>query len=203
MTGDQRIKDPGGVDGSGQEPSGVGPSGIGTTDGLLPSEDSDGISVSFQTQNHAVVATAPIHWGIGKITWLKSSYPTGSNGTCRIVDPDMNLDPRAVDKFNTNVWSSTDSGGIILPMTETGNSTGIFQGIVSFTNSTSSGNRLHVNLNDTVTCEYKDRTLPSPYAPIDQLRLTSNTVISSASTHGYHHDDKSGSSDANRNDDKK
>jgi YVTN family beta-propeller protein len=179
LTGDQKIKDTGGVDGNGQEPTGAGPSGIGPTDGLLPSENSDGISVSYQTQNHAVVATTPIHWSIGKVNWLKPIYQATDHGVCQIVDPDMNLNPLAVDRFYTNAWSISDSGGIKLIMNETGKSTGIYQGFVFFTNATSSGNRLHVVPGDTVTCEYKDRTLPSPYTPADQLRLTATTLIAS------------------------
>jgi len=180
LTGDPRLKGAGGVDGNGKEPTGGGPSGVGPSDGLLPAENSDGISVSFQAQKHAVVATAPIHWNIGKVTWLQSSYPVNGNGTCSIADPDMNLNPMAIDKFFTNVWSDSDSGGIELNMTETGMSTGIFQGIVFFTNSTSSGSHLHVSPGDTVTCEYGDRTLPSPYTPADQLRLTTTTLIATS-----------------------
>ena len=180
LTGDPRLKGEGGVDGNGQEPTGVGPSGVGPSDGLLPAENSDGISASFQTQKHAVVATAPIQWNIGQVTWLQSSYPVNGKGTCRIADPDMNLNPMAIDKFFTNVWSDSDSGGIKLNMTEAAKSTGIFQGIVFFTNSTSSGSHLHVSPGDTVTCEYKDRTLPSPYTPADQLRLTNTTLIATS-----------------------
>jgi hypothetical protein len=90
----------------------------------------------------------------------------------------MNLNPKAIDKFDTNVWSDSDSGGIKLTMTETGQDTGIFQGTVYFTtNFQSSGNRLHVAEGDTVTGEYIDRTLPPPYSPSDQLRLLATTTV--------------------------
>src|SRR5207249_10054416 len=176
LTGNSNLKNSDGVDGSGKQPTGAGPSGFGPTDGLLPAEDSDGISVSFQTQ-HTVVATAPIQWNIGKVSWLKPFYQATDRGVCKIVDPDMNLNPLTIDKFFTNVWSTSDSGGIKLTMTETGKSTGIYQGFVFFTNSTSSGNRLQVNHGDTVTCEYNDRTLPPPYTPADILRLEATTSI--------------------------
>jgi hypothetical protein len=179
LTGNVNVKGTSGVDGNGLNPTGTGPSGVGPTDGFLPSEEQDGVSVSFEfTRDQTVTGSALIRWNIGEIKWLEASYPANGQGVLQIVDPDMNLNPKAVDKFDTNVWSDSDSGGIKLTMTETGEATGIFQGTVYFTtNFQSSGNRLHVAEGDTVTGEYKDRTLPPPYTPSDQLRLTSTTFI--------------------------
>jgi len=182
LTGDANLKDQGGVDGDGTQPIGNtqgAPKGNGPTDGFLPAEDSDGVSVSFEfTRDQTVTGSALIRWNIGENKWLEASYPANGQGVLQIVDPDMNLNPKAVDKFDTSVWSDSDSGGIKLTMTETGQATGIFQGTVYFTtNFQSSGNRLHVAEGDTVTGEYKDRTLPAPYTPADQLRLTATTFI--------------------------
>ncbi len=179
LTGNQNVKGSSGVDGAGLNPTGAGPSGAGPTDGFLPSEEQDGVSVSFEfTRDQTVTGSALIRWNIGEIKWMEASYPANGQGVLQIVDPDMNLNPKAVDKFDSNVWSDSDSGGIKLTMTETGEATGIFQGTVYFTtNFQSSGNRLHVAEGDTVTGEYKDRTLPPPYTPSDQLRLTSTTFI--------------------------
>jgi len=182
LQGDKSIVNAaGGVDGSGLLPTGVQGvvSGTGPTDGFLPATEQDGVSVSFEfTRDQTVTGSALIRWNIGEIKWLEASYPANGQGVLQIVDPDMNLNPKAVDKFDTNVWSDSDSGGIKLTMTETGEATGIFQGTVYFTtNFQSSGNRLHVAEGDTVTGEYRDRTLPPPYTPSDQLRLTSTTFI--------------------------
>ena len=179
LTGNPNVKGSSGVDGNGLNPTGTGPTGVGPTDGFLPSEESDGVSVSFEfTRDQTVTGSALIRWNIGEVKWLEASYPANGQGVLQIVDPDMNLNPKAVDKFDTNVWSDSDSGGIKLTMTETGQATGIFQGTVYFTtNFQSSGNRLHVAEGDTVTGEYKDRTLPPPYTPSDQLRLTATTFI--------------------------
>ncbi|MDE1844382.1 MAG: hypothetical protein KGI10_03540 [Thaumarchaeota archaeon] len=181
LQGDKNIVSTGGVDGSGLLPTGVQGvvSGSGPTDGFLPATEQDGVSVSFEfTRDQTVTGSALIRWNIGEIKWLEASYPANGQGVLQIVDPDMNLNPKAVDKFDTNVWSDSDSGGIKLTMTETGEATGIFQGTVYFTtNFQSSGNRLHVAEGDTVTGEYRDRTLPPPYTPSDQLRLTSTTFI--------------------------
>jgi hypothetical protein len=190
LTGDPNIKPTtgtgatqgGGVDGAGGNPTGskstCSPS-CGPTDGFLPASDQDGVSVSFMfTRDQTVTGSALIRWNIGQIKWLQASYPANGQGVLQIVDPDMNLNPKAVDKFDTNVWSDSDSGGIKLTMTETGQATGIFQGTVYFTtNFQSSGNRLHVAEGDTVTGEYRDRTLPPPYTSADELRITSTTFI--------------------------
>jgi hypothetical protein len=189
LTGDPNLKGVGGVDGQGTEPTGLIGTGqansctqsnpCGPTDGFLPAEDSDGVSVSFEfTRDQTVTGSALIRWNIGEVTWLQSSYPANGQGVLQIVDPDMNLNPKAIDKFDTNVWSDSDSGGIKLTMTETGPDTGIFQGTVYFTtNFQSSGNRLHVSEGDTVTGEYDDRTLPPPYTTADDLRMTATTFI--------------------------
>ncbi|MFZ0843294.1 MAG: hypothetical protein WAN80_05390, partial [Nitrosotalea sp.] len=182
LTGDPNLKGATGVDGEGQEPTGTitqAGTNAGPTGGFLPAENDDGVSVSFEfTRDQTVTGSALIRWNIGEVKWLEASYPANGQGVLQIVDPDMNLNPKAVDKFDTNVWSDSDAGGIKLTMTETGSDTGIFQGTVYFTtNFQSSGNRLHVAEGDTVTGEYNDQTLPAPYTPSDQIRLTATTFI--------------------------
>ncbi len=181
LTGDPALKGTTGVDGQGTNPTGIqstcNPT-CGPTNGFLPSEGTDGITVSFEYNRDQVVTnSAPISWNVGSVEWLQSSYPLSSQATVQITDPDMNLNPDAIDKFDTNVWSDSDSGGIKLTMTETGPNTGIFQGTVYLTTDLrSSGNRLHVTSGDTVTAEYTDTTLPLPHSPSDQLRITATTV---------------------------
>jgi hypothetical protein len=181
LTGDPTLKGSAGVDGQGTNPTGIESTCnpiCGPTDGFLPSEGDDGITVSFEyNRNQVVTGSAPIHWNTGKVEWLQSSYPVNGQGVVQITDPDMSLNPDAINKFDTNVWSDSDSGGIKLTMTETGQSTGIFQGTVYFTTDLrSSGNRLHVTSGDTVTAEYTDTTLPLPHSPSDQVRLTTTTI---------------------------
>lgn len=181
LTGDPTLKGSTGVDGQGTNPTGIestcNPT-CGPTNGFLPSEGDDGITVSFEyNRNQVVTGSAPIHWNTGKVEWLQSSYPVNGQGVVQITDPDMSLNPDAINKFDTNVWSDSDSGGIKLTMIETGPSTGIFQGTVYFTTDLgSSGNRLHVASGDTVTAEYTDTTLPLPHSPSDQVRLTTTTI---------------------------
>jgi hypothetical protein len=155
------------------------PSGSGPTDGLLPADDDDGLTVSFEfSEDETVVGSALIRWNIGEVQWLEASYPASGTGVVRIIDPDMNLDPEAVDNFDADIWSDSDAGGIDLTVTETNEATGIFEGTVFFTVSDeSSGHRLRVAEGDTVTAEYEDNTLPDPYTTADELDITATTLI--------------------------
>jgi len=153
----------------------------GPTDGFLPADDDDGLTVSFEfTEDETVVGSSLVRWNIGETQFLEASYPATGQGVLRIVDPDMNLNPEAVDNFNADVWSDSDAGGIDLTVTETNEATGIFEGIVHFTvTDESSGHRLRVAEGDTVTGEYEDNTLPSPYTTADELEIAATTFIGS------------------------
>ncbi|MDE1863413.1 MAG: hypothetical protein KGI33_10960, partial [Thaumarchaeota archaeon] len=100
LTGDNTIKDTGGVDGEGTQPPSITGNGqpnsctqsapCGPTDGFLQSSDSDGVSVSFEfTRDQTVTGSALIRWNIGEVTWLQPSYPANGQGVLQIVDPDM------------------------------------------------------------------------------------------------------------------
>ena len=151
----------------------------GPTNGFLMADNSDGITISFEyTEDHTVLNSAPIRWNMGEVQWLESNYPATGTGIIRIIDPDMNLNPEAVNNFNIDVWSDSDAGGINLTVTETGERTGIFEGTVFFTTTNeSSGSRLLVAQGDTVTAEYEDNTLPNPYTVADELDVVGTTQI--------------------------
>jgi len=153
--------------------------GSGPTDGKLPTDDDDGLTVSFEfSEDETVVGSSLIRWNIGEIQWLEASYPASGTGVVRVIDPDMNLDPEAVDNFDADVWSDSDAGGIDLTVTETNEATGIFEGTVFFTTTDeSSGHRLRVAEGDTVTAEYQDNTLPNPYTTADELDITATSLI--------------------------
>ena len=151
----------------------------GPTDGLLATDDDDGLTVSFEfSEDETVLGSSLIRWNIGETQWLEASYPASGTGVVRIIDPDMNLNPEAVDNFDVDVWSDSDAGGIDLTVTETNEATGIFEGTVFFTTTDeSSGHRLRVAEGDTVTAEYEDNTLPDPYTTADELNITATTLI--------------------------
>ena len=151
----------------------------GPTNGFLAATDDDGLTVSFEfSEDETVVGSALIRWNIGEVQWLEQSYPASGSGVLRVVDPDMNLNPESVDNFAVDVWSDTDSGGIDLTVTETNEATGIFEGTVQFTiTDASSGHRLRVSEGDTITGEYDDNTLPSPYNTSDQIGIKATSII--------------------------
>ncbi len=153
--------------------------GDGPTSGKLQTTNDDGLSVSYEySEDVTIVTSALVRWNIGEVQWLESSYPASGTGIVRVIDPDMNLNPEAVDNFDINVWSDSDAGGVDLTVTETNEATGIFEGTVSFTIETeSSGHRLRAAEGDTVTAEYEDRTLPDPYSTRDDLDITATTLI--------------------------
>ncbi|CAE6486890.1 hypothetical protein [Candidatus Nitrosotenuis uzonensis] len=153
--------------------------GAGPTNGFLQARDDDGLTVSYEfSEDETVVGSALIRWNIGEVMWLEASYPASGTGVVRVIDPDMNLNPEAVDNFKVDVWSDSDAGGIDLTVTETNEATGIFEGTVFFTTTdSSSGHRLRVAEGDTVTAEYEDNTLPAPYTRADELDITGTAFI--------------------------
>jgi hypothetical protein len=153
--------------------------GSGPTGGFLQSDDDDGLTVSYEfSEDETVVGSALIRWNIGEVAWLEASYPASGTGVVRVIDPDSNLNPEAVDNFDIDVWSDSDSGGIDLTVTETNEATGIFEGTVFFTTTDdSSGHRLRVAEGDTVTAEYRDETLPDPYTTADELDVSGTAFI--------------------------
>ena len=154
-------------------------SGNGPTDGYLETPSDGGISVSYEfSEDETVFTSSIIRWNIGDVQWLEASYPASGTGVLRVIDPDMNLNPEAVDNFDVNIASNTDASGITLTVTETNEATGIFEGTVFFTTTGgSSGHRLRVSEGDTVTADYADGTLPLPYTTNDQVSITSTTII--------------------------
>ena len=167
------------ADGDGTDDTNPRTEGSGPTDGFLQTDDDDGLTVSFEfSEDETVVGSALIRWNIGEVQWLEASYPASGTGVVRVIDPDMNLDPEAVDNFDVDVWSDSDAGGIDLTVTETNEATGIFEGTVFFTVADeSSGHRLRVAEGDTVTAEYEDNTLPDPYTTADELDITATSLI--------------------------
>ena len=157
----------------------AGATATGPTDGYIQADDDDGLTISFEfSEDETVVGSALIRWNIGEVQWLEASYPASGTGVVRIIDPDMNLKPEAVDNFNVDTWSDSDAGGIDLTVTETNEATGIFEGTVFFTTTDeSSGHRLRVAEGDTVTANYQDNTLPNPYTTADELDISATSLI--------------------------
>ena len=160
-----------------------GTSGSGPTDGTLSTNYEDGLSISFEYSDSEapLVASALIRWNVGEVQWLEASYAATGSGIVRIIDPDMNTNPSAVDNIDDIVvYSETFLGGIELTVTETQEASGIFEGTVEFDpESASQGHRLQVTEGDIVTAEYDDYTLPPPDGEGDSLAISAATLIGS------------------------
>ena len=153
----------------------------GPTDGTINTRTSDGISISFDYSDSEapLVASALIRWNVGEVQWLEASYAATGSGVVRIIDPDMNINPDAVDSIDAVVYSETFIGGIELTLTETQEASGIFEGTVEFDpESASDGHRLQVTEGDIITAAYDDKTLPKPDNG-DTLEITATTLIGS------------------------
>ena len=175
LTGDADALDEGGPSGRTSE------STAGPTDGIIKTRTSDGISVSFDYSDSEapLVASALIRWNVGEVQWLEASYAATGSGVVRVIDPDMNINPDAVDSLDVVAYSETFIGGIELTVTETQEASGIFEGTVEFDpESASDGHRLQVTEGDIVTATYDDETLPKPDNG-DTLEITATTLIGS------------------------
>ncbi len=119
-----------------------------------------------------VTNSTHVKWNVGKIQWLETSYPPSGTAVVRVTDPDMNLNPEKIDNFDVFVRSDSHTKGLTLTVTETGVSTGVFEGTLFLTlNYEATGHRLKVAEGDTVTAEYEDKTLPVPYTDVDVLSI--------------------------------
>ena len=167
------------ADGDGTDDNRGSTGGNGPTDGMIETESESGISVSFKySDGETVSSSALIRWNVGEVQWLEASYPASGSGIVRVIDPDMNLNPEAVDNFDVIVWSDSDGGGIDLTVTETNAATGIFEGTVFFgVGVDTSGHRLRVLEGDTVTAQYYDNTLPAPFKETERVRVGATTLI--------------------------
>lgn len=177
LTGDPSIKGLKGVDGNGTNPSGkVG--GSGPTDGFIPCTNGDSITVTYEyAKGMRIQGSALIRWNIGTVKWLQASHSIGSVAEVQIIDPDMNLDPQSVDRFDVKVWSDSDQDGIMISVIEKGENTGIFHGMVNLVADSSGENRLKVKDGDKIHVQYVDRTLPTPYTTSNEIILRATSFI--------------------------
>ena len=91
------------------------------------------------------------------------------------------MNPDVINTKAVDLTSDSDSGGIQVTLTETTSDSGIFEGTLFFTTSgASSGSILRVSEGDTVTLEFEDTTLPSPYSSSDVLTVAATATVGTA-----------------------
>jgi len=153
-----------------------------TSGALLLAAGADGVTVSYEYSNSEVtIGSAITTWNIAEVSFGDSSVSSSGSTLIRLVDGDYDLNPDVINTKAVDLTSDSDSGGIQITLTETDEDTGIFEGTLFFTTSSaSSGSILRVSEGDTVTMEFEDTTLPSPYGSSDTLTVASTTTVGTA-----------------------
>ena len=156
--------------------------GNGPTSGFIQTERKSAITVSFEFADGVVLSeSSPISWNIGTISFSKSVYLANQSSTIRIIDPDLNLNPEALDQIPVQITSDSDEAGILASAVESREDSGEFLVTIEFTqNSASSGNRLFAIPGDTIYAKYEDHTLPEPFSISDHQQITTVTNLESS-----------------------
>lgn len=131
---------------------------------------------------------------LARIQWPDRCYTLSDFSTVRIIESDNNIDTTKPDTFTIQAWSSYDKDHVIvIIVTETGDSTGIFEGYIPFINTDdmTSTSGLVVSKGDMLMARYIDETLPPNilYATIPvtlgtPIKFTPNEFPSSESYDG-------------------
>ena len=155
--------------------------GAGPTSGFLEVERDGGLTISFEFADGVVLTTsAMISWNIGEIIFDKPIFLVGDTAKIQVIDPDMNLNPEAVDRIEVEISSDSDVAGITVDAIETDDDSGLFETVFSFTQaSVSSGNRLFALPEDSIYAKYEDNTIPSPYSIQDDLDVKIESKLES------------------------
>ncbi len=169
------------VDDDGNPDTNPRTAGTGPTNGFLEVKRDGGITISFEFADGVVLThSAMISWNIGEIIFDKSIFLVGETAKIQVIDLDMNLNPEAIDRIEVEVSSDSDVAGILVDAIETEDDSGLFEALISFTQtSVSSGNRLFTIPNDSIYAKYEDNTLPSPYSIQDDLDIQIESKLES------------------------
>ncbi|MCH9659257.1 hypothetical protein K0U27_11340 [archaeon] len=169
------------VDDDGNPDTNPRTSGDGPTNGFLEVERDGGLTISFEFADGVVLTTsAMISWNVGEMTFDKQTFLVRDTAKIQVTDPDMNLNPEAVDKIKVEISSDSDVAGIIVDAIETGDDSGIFETAFSFTQtSISSGNRLFAIPDDSIYAKYEDNTIPHPNSIQDDLDIQIKSKLES------------------------
>ncbi|WP_316504853.1 hypothetical protein [Nitrosopumilus sp.] len=169
------------VDDDGNPDTNPRTTGGGPTNGLLEVERDGGLTISFEFADGVVLTTsAMISWNVGEIIFDRPVFLIGDTARIQVVDPDMNLNPEAVDRVKVEISSDSDTAGITVNAIETDDDSGLFDAEFFFTQtSVSSGNRLFAMPDDSIYAKYKDNTLPLPYSIQDDLDVQIESKLES------------------------
>jgi len=139
------------------------------------------ITISFEFADGVVlVESVPVSWNTGTISFLNEFLFSDASVMIRVIDPDMNLNPEALDHIQIQLFSDSDSAGIEVEGVETSESSGSFVGTISLSQTLpSSGNRLYALPGDKISAKYDDYTLPKPFSKSDHLQIEDFVIVDS------------------------
>ncbi|MFB5603813.1 MAG: hypothetical protein ACE5RK_05315 [Candidatus Nitrosomaritimum aestuariumsis] len=170
------------VDGDGEFDTMPRTLGNGPTSGFLETERDSAITISFEFADGVVLTeSVPVSWNVGNTQFSESNYLSDKPAMIRVIDPDLNLNPEALDTIMVEVSSDSDLAGIDVDAVETSEGSGVFVATISFTqNLSSSGSRLLALPGDGIYAKYIDYTLPKPYSTADNLEIISLSKVNSS-----------------------
>jgi hypothetical protein len=139
------------------------------------------ITISFEFADGVVLLESVLTtWNIGNVQFSENNFLSDKSALIRVIDPDLNLNPEALDQIPIQVSSDSDIAGIEVAGIETSESSGIFVATITFTqNLSSSGNRLLALPGDEIYAKYDDHTLPRPYSTSDNLEIITLAKVAS------------------------
>jgi len=157
-------------------------SGEGPNNGFLEVDRDSFITISFEFADGVILTeSVPVSWNVGTIQFTNDEFFSDEQISVKVIDADMNLNPRTLDKIQIQLYSNSDLTGIMVDAVETLESSGVFVGTISLSqSSTSSGNRLHFVSGDHVFARYDDHTLPKPHSVYDNVKLLTTARINSS-----------------------
>jgi len=156
--------------------------GNGPTSGFLEVDRDSGITISFEFADGVVLTESVLTtWNMGDVRFSEDNFISDKSALIRVIDPDLNLNPEALDQIPIQVSSDSDVAGIEVTAIETSESSGIFVVTITFTqNLSSSGNRLLALPEDEIYAKYDDHTLPKPYSTSDNLEIITLARVTSS-----------------------
>ena len=156
--------------------------GNGPTSGFLEVDRDSAITISFEFADGVVLTESVLtSWNMGNVKFSESNFVSDKSALIRVIDPDLNLNPEALDQIPIQVSSDSDVAGIEVTAVETSESSGVFVTTITFTqNLSSSGNRLLALPEDEIYAKYDDHTLPKPYSTSDNLEIITLARVTSS-----------------------
>ena len=167
------------VDGDGKHDTNPRTTGSGPNNGFLESIRDENLEVLVRFQDGTKIkTTTKITWNVGEIFFDMSNHQIDQTAKLQVIDPDMNLNPKTLDRLPIHVFSDSDKAGILIDAIETDKESGIFETVISFTqNSVTSGNKLFAISEDMIYAQYTDHTLPKPYDIHDDLEIVAESTV--------------------------